>query len=107
MQALRPVVEGSTVAGDARVNVFPRNDDRLISYAVDLGTEVEAKSKVPSQRITAVRVQHGLIYRTDRVREEKTYTATNRTGAERTLWIEHPYRAQFDLVSGQNPIDGN
>jgi hypothetical protein len=105
MQGPITVFEGSTYAGDARVNDFPPNDDRLISYAVDLGTEVEAKSHVPPQRLTNVRIQHGLVYRTDRVREEKTYTATNRTGQERTLWIEHPYRADFELVSKEQPIE--
>jgi len=105
MQGPITVFEGSTYAGDARINDVPPNDDRLISYAVDLGTEVEAKSHFPPQRLTAIRVQQGLIYRTDRVREEKTYTATNRTGAERTLWIEHPYRPEFELVSKEQPIE--
>jgi hypothetical protein len=105
MQGPITVFEGSTYAGDARINDVPPNDDRLISYAVDLGTEVEAKSHFPPQRLTAIRVQQGLIYRTDRVREEKTYTATNRTGQERTLWIEHPYRPEFELVSKEQPIE--
>src|SRR5262249_5441437 len=42
---------------------------------------------------------------TDRVREEKTYTATNRSGQERTLWIEHPYRPEFELVSKEQPVE--
>ena len=105
MQGPITVFEGSTYAGDARINDLPPNDDRLISYAVDLGTEVEVKSHRPADRLTAVRIEHGIIIRTDRIREEKTYTATNRNGQERTLWIEHPYRADFELVSRDKPIE--
>ncbi len=105
MQGPITVFEGSTYAGDARINDLPPNDDRLISYAVDLGTEVETKSKRAPDHLTSLRIQHGMVIRTDRIREEKTYTATNRTGQERTLWIEHPYRADFDLVSKDKPVE--
>src|SRR5262245_47513359 len=105
MQGPITVFEGSTYAGDARINDLPQNDERLISYAVDLGTEVEAKSHFAPQRLTNVRIQHGLIVRTDKVREEKTYTATSRGGQARTLWVEHPYRADFTLVSDLKPVE--
>ena len=105
MQGPITVFEGSVYAGDARVNDLPPNDERHISYAVDLGTEVEAKVHVPPQRLTSVIIQHGLITRTDKLREEKTYTATNRTGQERTLWIEHPYRPEFTLISKEKPVE--
>src|SRR5262249_21944461 len=75
------------------------------SYAVDLGTEVEAKSHVPPQRLVSLRIQRGILIQTNKVREEKTYTATNRSGQERTLWIEHPYRPEFTLVSTEKPVE--
>ncbi|HLW64437.1 MAG TPA: DUF4139 domain-containing protein [Gemmataceae bacterium] len=105
MQGPITVFEGSTYAGDARINDLPPNDDRLISYAVDLGTEVEAKSHRAPDRLIAVRIERGLIIKTDKIREEKTYTATNRSGQERTLWVEHPYRPDFELVSDQKQVE--
>jgi hypothetical protein len=105
MQGPITVFEGSTYAGDARIQDLPPNDDRLLSYAVDLGTEVEAKSAVPKQNLTNVRIERGILYRTDRLRQELTYTATNRSGQERTLWIEHPYRPDFELISKQEPVE--
>ena len=105
MQGPITVFEGSTYAGDARIQDVQPNDERLISFAVDLGTEVEAKSHFPPQRLISVRVERGIIIRTDKVREEKSYTVTNRTGSERTLWIEHPYRPEFSLVSTEKPVE--
>lgn len=78
MQGPITVFEGSTYAGDARIQDVPPNDERLLSYAVDLGTEVEAKSHFPPQRLVSVRVEHGVLIRTDKLREEMTYSATNR-----------------------------
>jgi hypothetical protein len=105
MQGPITVFEGSTYAGDARIQDVSPGDERLISYAVDVGTEVEAKSQFPPQRLVSVRVEHGMLIRTDKVREEKTYTATNRSGQARTLWVEHPYRPEFTLVSTEKPVE--
>ena len=105
MQGPITVFEGSTYAGDARIQDLQPNDERLISFAVDLGTEVETKSQRPPERLTKVIVRDGFVWTTNRVREEKTYTVTNRSGQERTLWIEHPYRPEFEIVSKEKPIE--
>jgi hypothetical protein len=51
------VFEGSTYAGDARVLDLQPNEERLLTFAIDLGTEVEGKSTNPPSRLTAVRLQ--------------------------------------------------
>ena len=95
MQGPITVFEGSNYAGDARILDLQPNEERLLSYAVDLGTEVEAKSHFAPQRLTAVRIDHGIIIRTDRVRQELTYTATNRSGQERHAVDRTPVPARF------------
>ena len=47
MQGPITVFEGSNYAGDARILDLQPNEERLLSYAVDLGTEV---NPVPSTR---------------------------------------------------------
>jgi len=105
MQGPITVFEGSTYAGDAQIKDLPPNDERLISYAIDLATEVEAKAERKPERLVSVRIEHGILIQTVKVREEKTYTATNRDGRPRTLWIEHPYRPEFKLVSDLKPVE--
>jgi hypothetical protein len=99
------VFEGSSYAGDARLLDIQPKDERLISYAIDLGTEVEAVAKRPPQRLTKVKVNKGILERTDRVREEKTYTLKNRSEHDRTVLIEHPYRPDFALISKEKPVE--
>ncbi len=105
MQGPITVFEGSSYAGDARVLDIQPKDERLISYAIDLGTEVEPVAKRQPVRLTKVRVNKGILYRTDKAREEKTYTVKNRSEHDRTVLIEHPYRPDFTLVSKDQPAE--
>ena len=105
MQGPITVFEGSSYAGDARVLDITPKDERLISYAIDLGTEVEPVAKAVPERLTKVKLNKGLLYQTTRVREEKTYNLKNRTEHDRTVLIEHPFRADFSLVSKDKPAE--
>ena len=52
-----------------------------------------------------MKVNKGILYRTDKVREEKTYTVKNRSEHDRVVLIEHPFRADFTLVSKDKPAE--
>ena len=49
------VFEGSVYAGDTRVLDLQPNEERLVSYAIDLGTEVSVKPGNSASRITRSR----------------------------------------------------
>jgi hypothetical protein len=99
------VFEGSSYAGDARVLDLQPKEERLISYAIDLGTEVEPVLKRTPDRITEVKLHKGLLYQTTKVHEEKTYNLKNRSEKDRTVLIEHPFRPEFALVSKDKPAE--
>ncbi len=105
MQGPITVFEGSSYAGDALVLDITPKDERLISYAIDLGTEVEPVAKAIPERLTKVKLNKGILYQTTRVREEKTYNLKNRSEHDRTVLIEHPYRPDFSLVSKDKPAE--
>jgi hypothetical protein len=105
MQGPITVFEGSSYAGDARVLDVQPKDERLISYAIDLGTEVEPVAKRQPDRLTKVKLNKGILYRTDKVREEKTYNVKNRSEHDRVVLIEHPFRPDFALVSKDKPAE--
>src|SRR5262249_35504590 len=46
------VFEGSVYAGDTRVLDVQPNEERLVSYAIDLGTEVDPQVGSGTQRVT-------------------------------------------------------
>ena len=101
------VFEGSTYAGDTRVLDVQPGEERLLSYAIDLGTEVEPQTGPGTSRITNVRAVKGIVTTTTKVREEKKYRIANRSQTDRTLVIEHPNRTnqQFKLVETAAPVE--
>jgi hypothetical protein len=105
MQGPITVFEGSSYAGDARVLDLQPKEERLLSYAIDLGTEVEPVAKRDPDRLTKVKLNKGLLYQTTKVRESKLYNVKNRSEKDRTLLIEHPFRADFTLVSKDKPSE--
>src|SRR5439155_26638614 len=81
------------------------NEERLMTYAIDLGAEVEAKVENPPSRITKVTVQKGILYSTTKQREERKYHVVNRSQNDRTLLVEHPYRPEFHLANDLKPAE--
>jgi hypothetical protein len=105
MQGPITVFEGSSYAGDSRILDLQPGEERLLSYAIDLGTEVETVADNPKHTLTKVTALKGLLYTTTRVVEGRTYRAMNRSGQDRTLLIEHPYRPEFRLTSKDQPAE--
>jgi hypothetical protein len=105
MQGPITVFEGSAYAGDSRILDVQPSEERLLSYAVDLGTEVEAVPDNPRHTITKLKALKGSLYSTTREVEGKTYRVKNRSDQDRTLLIEHPYRPDFHLVSKDQPAE--
>jgi hypothetical protein len=102
MQGPITVFEGSNYAGDAQIKDIQPNEERLLSYAIDLGTEVNPVPSSDSGRILSIKAVKGIIHTTTKNRQIKTYTAKNRNDQERTLLVEHPVNNAFTLV-GEKP----
>jgi hypothetical protein len=105
MQGPITVFEGSNYAGDARILDLQPNEERLISYAVDLGTEVNPVPSSDNGRLTQVKAVKGILYTTTKLRETKTYTVVNRNDQERVVLVEHPVRNEFKLADTDKPAE--
>ncbi|MCE9562224.1 MAG: DUF4139 domain-containing protein [Planctomycetes bacterium] len=101
------VFEGNVYAGDTRVLDVNPNEERLVSYAIDLGTEVDVQLGAGSQKIVSVKAVKGLITQTAKLTEEKKYRVINRSQTDRTVLIEHANRTseQFKLVDTDKPTE--
>jgi hypothetical protein len=101
------VFEGSTYAGDTRVLDVQPNEERLVSYAIDLGTEVRPEVGEGTSRITSVKAVKGIVWTTTKIREVKKYKIANRSQQDRRLLIEHPNRTnqQVKLVETDKPVE--
>jgi hypothetical protein len=105
MQGPVTVFDGNSYAGDARVPDLQPNEERLLSYAIDLGTEVQAVPHSDNGRLTLVKVVKGVLHSTTKVQESKTYNLKNRSEQDRVVLIEHPFRPDFKLTSADKPVE--
>jgi hypothetical protein len=105
MQGPITVYEGSNYAGDSRILDIQPNEERLLSYAIDLGTEVNPVASNDNGRYTMIKAVKGVIETTTKIRESKTYTIANRNDAERVVLVEHPVRNEFTLVNTDKPAE--
>jgi hypothetical protein len=94
------VYEGGLYAGDARMDSLAPGAQRLISYSLDLSTEVSGRTENTPELITSVSLQKGVLIATRTLRREKTYTLINRGpgGLSRAVLIEHPASPDWKLV---------
>ena len=103
MQGPVTVFDGSGYAGDAHLLDLQRGDKRVLSYAIDLSTEVEQTAKYDEDKRMLVKIKNGTVTTKGKFRETKIYTARNKATHDRVLWIEHPYRDDFKLISKTPP----
>ena len=93
------VFDGGVYAGDARLEDLPPGQERLLSYAMDLKTEVEPVSEPEQRELVTVSLRKGTLFTTHKAIAEKTYNIRNRDQKPRLVLIEHPFRADWQLAS--------
>jgi hypothetical protein len=97
------VFDGGSYAGDARLPDLQPNEDRLLSYAVDLGTEVKAEDRLtPGPQIT-LGVGNRQLRSRFTLQTTRTYTVKNRSPQPRQAVIEQPIRTDWKLTGDHKP----
>jgi hypothetical protein len=100
------VFENFAYAGDARIDEIQPGETRLLSYAIDLGTEVEPQAGLTQpQSLMTVKVVRGVLHATFKHQQSRCYLVKNRSNHTRRVWIEHPYRCDWHLVNSPKPIE--
>ena len=105
MQGPITLFDNGTYAGDARIEDLPPGQDRLISYALDLKTEVEPTFDGGTQELATVSLKKGTMLISRRAVEDRTYLVKNRDTKAKTILIEHPYRADWKLAEPKEPTE--
>jgi hypothetical protein len=91
------VLDDEIFAGQGLLDPIKPDERRLLSYATDLGMLVRDAGSDTPQHNLRVAIAHGVMIRTSEVREKNTYTIRNEDALPRTLIIEHPARAGWNL----------
>src|ERR1700730_6201399 len=93
------IIDGDAYAGEALMERLKPAEQRLISFALDLGTIVNVRVKEDRAPTFLVRAIQGVFEAHYYQTSEKTYTLTNQTEKPRVVYIEHPVRQDWALTS--------
>jgi hypothetical protein len=98
------VYDGGAYGGEALMETLKQGDERLISYAVDLGTRVTEAFGGKAAVTQEIHANRGTLSTKMAAEETRTYTAHNVDHKAKTLIIEHPLRQGYTLLN-QKPIE--
>src|SRR5262245_12373529 len=105
MQGPITVFEGNSYAGDSRILDLQPKEERLLSYAIDLGTEGETVQNQHEPQVTKIKIYKGSIESLVKERQSRTYNFKNRGTQDRALIVEHPYEAGWNFVEPKTPSE--
>ena len=97
------VIDGDAYAGEALLERLKPAEDRLISFAVDLGTLINVRDDdTEPQPVFQVRAVNGVLQTHFYNLRRKVYTLINQTEHERIVYIEHPRSkdSEWELTQG-------
>ena len=91
------VLDREAYAGEALMERLRPKEQRLISFALDLGTLVRVEQKEDREPARLVKVINGVFQAHYFKSDKKIYHLTNQTERTRTVYIEHPVREGWIL----------
>ncbi|HUS12235.1 MAG TPA: hypothetical protein VMZ30_17345 [Pyrinomonadaceae bacterium] len=100
------IIDGDAYAGEALMERLKPAEQRLISFALDLGTLVTARTKEDRAPTFLVRVVSGIFEAHYHQTSKKVYTLTNQTDKPRVVFVEHPVRQDWTLTDDTPKPDG-
>jgi hypothetical protein len=105
MQGPITVFDDASYAGDAQIQDLPPGSERLISYAMDLDTEVAPVQKDDPRRLTSVKIAKGTLQTSHKYARTKSYLVKNSGKKESTVLVEYPIQQPWTLVEPKEPAE--
>jgi hypothetical protein len=105
MQGPITVFDSGTYAGDAKIDDLAPGAERLLSYALDLSTEIALEPIAHPEQLVSVKINKGtLLVQRKYVRENK-YTVKNSDDKGKKILIEQPLNGDWKLVTPKEPSE--
>jgi hypothetical protein len=97
------IIDGNAYAGEALMERLKPAEQRLISFALDLGTLVNVRQREDRAPAFLVRILNGVFQAHYHRQDKKTYTLANQTDRPRVVYVEHPVRPGWELDERETP----
>lgn len=91
------VIDGNAYAGEALMERLKAKEQRLISFALDLGTNIRVRPKQEREPATIVKAVNGDLQIHYFQTEEKLYSISNLADRPKIVYVEFPIRSGWEL----------
>lgn len=91
------VIDGNAYAGEALMERLKAKEQRLISFALDLGTSIRVRPKQDREPARLVKALNGVLQVHYFQTEEKVYSISNQADRPKVVYIEFPIRYGWEL----------
>ena len=91
------VIDGDAYAGEALMDRLKSKEQRLISFALDLGTHVRVRNNQDREPAKIVKVVNGVFQVHYFQTSEKVYQVSNQTERPKVLYLEYPIQDGWKL----------
>jgi hypothetical protein len=105
MQGPVTVFDGGVYAGDARIEDIAPGGERLISYAMDLDTEIVQQGRSMPEELLNVKIVTGTLHAQRKYLRSQEYMIRNSGRTAKTILIEHPIDTMWTLVKPAEPTE--
>jgi hypothetical protein len=105
MQGPITVFDNGVYAGDARIEDIPPGGERLISYAMDLDTEVVRQGKRTPEELRSIKIVKGTLHAERKYLRSQEYSIRNSGRTARKVLVEHPIDTQWTLINPPEPTE--
>ncbi|MEI7832450.1 MAG: hypothetical protein WCJ56_04555 [bacterium] len=92
------VYDNGVYAGDATFEDLAPKEERLISYAMDLGIESNMDNTSNNDQVLSIKVTGGALYVQRKYTRTSTYTFRVKDGKDRNVMVEHTPQNGWTLV---------
>ena len=99
------VLDNGAYGGDARIQDFPPDQKRLISYGIDLKVLVDSTSARNEDTIRTGKIVKGVLNISRKNVFTQEYKIENKAKVDKTIVIEHPFRQNWKLASEAKPYE--
>jgi hypothetical protein len=99
------VFDDGSYAGDAQIDDLPPGQDRLVSFGIDLQMLVDTNPGDRMDETLTAKISAGVLEVTHQLTATTVYSAQNKSDADKTLIIEHPFQPGWKLVDTPAPVE--
>lgn len=99
------VTDAEGYVGDCKLPNLQPNEERYISFAMDLGLEVIPEKGNPVTEYGPVRIHRTAVYRSSTTTMHTKYRLNNRSPKRRTLLLDHVPESKWVVIGKNRPFE--